>query len=142
MGGLHMLTKEATPELIKEWQKIYYNHIDNLVSNRKTGFEIDEYFRKNYSFVSLNDKNAKETVIQNIINNESFKEKLSAGVKPKPMTYTIRDSNIFVGIDLISGYFYVEGSETIYDDLFAYRGLDESDLKNFYLVAEYIRCKK
>ncbi|EJT0853803.1 hypothetical protein NVW03_002813 [Listeria monocytogenes] len=137
-----MLTKEATPELIKEWQKIYYNHIDNLVSNRKTGFEIDEYFRKNYSFVSLNDKNAKETVIQNIINNESFKEKLSAGVKPKPMTYTIRDSNIFVGIDLISGYFYVEGSETIYDDLFAYRGLDESDLKNFYLVAEYIRCKK
>ncbi|EAC8225606.1 hypothetical protein Y419_14715 [Listeria monocytogenes] len=137
-----MLTKEATPELIKEWQKIYYNHIDNLVPNRKTGFEIDEYFRKNYSFVSLNDKNAKETVIQNIINNESFKEKLSAGVKPKPMTYTIRDSNIFVGIDLISGYFYVEGSEEIYDDLFAYRGLDESDLKNFYLVAEYIRCKK
>ncbi|CUL61193.1 hypothetical protein D5K58_08820 [Listeria monocytogenes] len=137
-----MLTKEATPELIKEWQNIYYNHIDNLVLNRKTGCEIDEYFRENYSFVSVNDKNAKETVIQNIINNESFKEKLSAGVKPKPMTYTIRDSNIFVGIDLISGYFYVEGSEEVYDDLFAYRGLDESDLKNFYLVAEYIRCKK
>lgn len=142
MGGLYMLTKEATPELIKEWQKIYHNHIDNLVPNRKNGFEIDEYFRKNYSFVSVNDKNAQETVIQNIINNESFKEKLSAGVKPKPMTYTIRDSNIFVGIDLISGYFYVEGSEEVYDDLFAYRGLDESDLKNFYLVAEYIRCKK
>ncbi|HHT5872281.1 TPA: hypothetical protein ACSZBY_14300, partial [Listeria monocytogenes] len=119
-----MLTKEATPELIKEWQNIYYNHIDNLVPNRKTGCEIDEYFRGNYSFVSVNDKNAQETVIQNIINNESFKEKLSAGVKPKPMTYTIRDSNIFVGIDLISGYFYVEGSEEVYDDLFAYRGLD------------------
>ncbi|EAE6297505.1 hypothetical protein BFE06_05390 [Listeria monocytogenes] len=137
-----MLTKEATPELIREWKRIYDNHIDNLVPNRKTGFEIDEYFRKNYSFISVNDKNAKETVIQNIINNESFKEKLSAGVNPKPMTYTIRDSNIFVGIDLISGYFYVEGSEEIYNDLFAYRGLDESDLKNFYLVAEYIRCKK
>ncbi|HCA4043120.1 TPA: hypothetical protein MPW80_002871, partial [Listeria monocytogenes] len=72
-----MLTKEATPELIKEWQNIYYNHIDNLVPNRKTGCEIDEYFRGNYSFVSVNDKNAQETVIQNIINNESFKEKLS-----------------------------------------------------------------
>lgn len=142
MGGLHMLTKEATPELIKEWQKIYYNHINNLVPNRKTGFEINEYFRKNYSFICVKDKNAKETVIQNIINNESFKEKLSVGEKPKPMTYTIRDSNIFVGIDLISGYFYVEGSEDVYDDLFAYRGLDESDLKNFYLVAEYIRCKR
>ncbi|EAD9035926.1 hypothetical protein AM614_15475 [Listeria monocytogenes] len=137
-----MLTKEATPELIKEWQKIYYNHINNLVPNRKTGFEINEYFRKNYSFICVKDKNAKETVIQNIINNESFKEKLSVGEKPKPMTYTIRDSNIFVGIDLISGYFYVEGSEDVYDDLFAYRGLDESDLKNFYLVAEYIRCKR
>ncbi|EAH0494297.1 hypothetical protein D3Y79_15270, partial [Listeria monocytogenes] len=112
-----MLTKEATPELIKEWQKIYYNHINNLVPNRKTGFEINEYFRKNYSFICVKDKNAKETVIQNIINNESFKEKLSVGEKPKPMTYTIRDSNIFVGIDLISGYFYVEGSEDVYDDL-------------------------
>ncbi|EAC3456724.1 hypothetical protein VV27_13455 [Listeria monocytogenes] len=137
-----MLSKEATPKLIKEWQKIYYDHIDNLVPNRKTGFEINEYFRKNYSFICVNNKNAKETVIQNIINNESFKEKLSVGVKPKPMTYTIRDSNIFVGIDLISGYFCVEGSEEVYDDLFAYRGLDESDLKNFYLVAEYIRCKR
>ncbi|EAD4839125.1 hypothetical protein ARW15_14725 [Listeria monocytogenes] len=137
-----MLTKEATPELIKEWQKIYYNHINNLVPNRKTGFEINEYFRKNYSFICVKDKNAKETVIQNIINNESFKEKLSVGEKPKPVTYTIRDSNIFVGIDLISGYFYVEGSEDVYDDLFAYRGLDESDLKNFYLVAEYIHCKR
>lgn len=41
-----MLTKEATPELIKEWQNIYYNHIDNLVPNRKTGCEIDEYLGK------------------------------------------------------------------------------------------------
>ncbi|EEO7553760.1 hypothetical protein G6H54_002229 [Listeria monocytogenes] len=137
-----MLTKEATPELIKEWQKIYYDHIDNLVPNRKTRLEIDEYFRKNYSFVSVNDKNAKETVIQNLLNNEPFKEKLSLGVNPKPMTYTIRNSNIFVGIDLISGYFCVEGPEEVYDDLFAYRGLGKSDLKNFYLVAEYIRCKK
>lgn len=47
---------------------------------------------------------------------------------------------MFVGIDLVSGYFYVEGSEEIYDDLFAFRGLDERDLDNFFLVAEYVKC--
>lgn len=28
---------------------------------------------------------------------------------------------------------------SIYDDLFVYRGLDEEDLNNYFLVAEYIK---
>ncbi|NLE26263.1 MAG: hypothetical protein GX625_13140, partial [Clostridiaceae bacterium] len=48
-----------------------------------------------------------------------------------------------VGIDLLSGYFQVESGETeqmvpIYDDLFVYRGLDATDLKNFALVGQYL----
>ncbi len=36
----------------------------------------------------------------------------------------------------------VEGSSELWNELFAFRGLDEEDLKNYYLVAEYISCLK
>jgi len=43
-------------------------------------------------------------------------------------------------VELNSGYFLVEGSSLLWDELFAFRGLDEEDLKNYYLVAEYVAC--
>lgn len=33
----------------------------------------------------------------------------------------------------------INKSIEIYDNLFIYRGLDEEDLKNYFLVAEYIK---
>lgn len=52
-----------------------------------------------------------------------------------------------MGIDLTTGEFHVESENIekviqIYDDLFAYRGLDAADLKNYFLVAEYIKLKQ
>lgn len=73
--------------------------------------------------------------------NPRLREKLPPGVMPKPVTYFV-GNNVFVGIDLASGYFCVEGSERIYDELFAFRGLDEKDLDNVFLVAEYVECAK
>ena len=49
---------------------------------------------------------------------------------------------IIAGIELETGFFHIEGSSALWDQLFAFRGLDETDLKNFYLVAEYINCIK
>ncbi len=34
-----------------------------------------------------------------------------------------------------------EKMKEIYDDLFLYRGLDQKDLENFFLVAEYVRLQ-
>ena len=45
---------------------------------------------------------------------------------------------IFVGVDAATGYFYVEGSEELWDELFVYRGLDELDLRNFALTGQYV----
>lgn len=42
------------------------------------------------------------------------------------------------GIDLTTGYFCVEGSSRLWDELYVFRGLDETDIQNFYCVAEYI----
>ena len=135
-----MLTKQPTPERIEEWKNIYNENRSSLTPNRKTGIELDKYLKSHYSVVPINTNNANKVVVENIMNNEALKEKLPQDVFPSPVTYYVGKENVFVGIDLVTGYFCVEGSEEIYNKLFAYRGLDERDLDNSYLVAEYIKC--
>ncbi|MEN6609365.1 MAG: hypothetical protein ABFC24_00850 [Methanoregulaceae archaeon] len=53
-----------------------------------------------------------------------------------------KGNNIIVGLELETAFFMVEGSSQLWDELFAFRGLDEEDLNNFYLVAEYVACLK
>ncbi|MPN52317.1 hypothetical protein SDC9_199973 [bioreactor metagenome] len=45
-------------------------------------------------------------------------------------------------MEIETASFHVEGSSLLWDELFAYRGLDEMDLRNFYMVAEYAACLK
>lgn len=68
--------------------------------------------------------------------------KLEDGTRPDIRCY--RTGNALVGIDLVSGAFHVEAVDMaeaipVYNDLFVFRGLSEDDLKNFVLVAEYVR---
>lgn len=69
-------------------------------------------------------------------------DKLEDGTRPDIRCY--RTGNALVGIDLVSGAFHVETVDMaeaipVYNDLFVFRGLSEDDLKNFVLVAEYVR---
>ena len=69
-------------------------------------------------------------------------DKLEDGTRPDIRCY--RTGNALVGIDLVSGAFHVEAVDMaeaipVYNDLFVFRGLSEEDLKNFVLVAEYVR---
>lgn len=69
-------------------------------------------------------------------------DKLEDGTQPDIRCY--RTGNALVGIDLVSGAFHVEAVDMaeaipVYNDLFVFRGLSEDDLKNFVLVAEYVR---
>lgn len=45
---------------------------------------------------------------------------------------------ITIGVEHNSGYFFVEGSQRLFDEVIMYQGLDESDLNNTYLVADYV----
>ena len=79
-----------------------------------------------------------------IMENEYDREKLPINALPEIQLYKKED--VWVGIDLKSGYFMVESlneekMKEIYDDLFLYRGLDQKDLENFFLVAEYVRLQ-
>lgn len=53
-------------------------------------------------------------------------------------TFNKKTNRVFVGIDETTGFFTVEGSKKLYDELFVVRGLDDKDLQNYIMVAEYV----
>lgn len=140
-----MLTTEPTIEMIQEWKCIYNENRDKLKPNRKSGAEINAYFCNKYRFEKLDSLSFHDVVEFNIMKNESNREKLPQGAVPQIVAYKAKDSSVLVGIDLVTGFFHIEGKDInrvaeIYDDLFLFRGLDETDIKNYFLVAQYIQC--
>lgn len=137
-----MLTQEPTPEMIQTWKHIFETHRAGIRPNRKTGAQVDAYFRSNYDYIEIERPSFADTITANILENMYYAAKCPGGKRPVIRTYNTGE--VLVGIDLVSGYFQVECEKSekavpIYDDLFVYRGLDEIDLTNFFLVAEYVR---
>ena len=100
--------------------------------NRKTGTEVDQYFRNKYAHQVFNDAAFQEIVALNITENAFSRNKLPKGVLPNIKSY--KTGNALVGIDLSTGEFHIESKNIeevmpLHDDLFVYRGLDEEDLK-------------
>ena len=152
-----MLTHEPTLEEISNWKQVFATYQPRLKPNRKSGEELITYLRAHYPLHDLADADADQVVIQNILQNESLARELPPGAVPKPVCciiepvdagkalYREQDAcfqgiEIFVGIDLVTGYFVVEGSSRLWDELCAFRGLNEHDLSNYYSVAEYVAC--
>ncbi len=130
--------------------------------NAKSGIEIYNYLNENYILTEINDENAKSVVSENILMNEHLKEKLPPGLKPNPIVFFLENNGkgkkfykeeiqkenieifggkitrIFVGIDLSSGFYLVEGSILLWDEICAFKGLDEKDLQNFVVTSQYI----
>lgn len=136
--------ERANSELVKEWKRIFETYRSSMRPNRKTGSEVDSYFRGKYPYSIYKNEKFKKAVAFNIVKNEHSRNKLPEETKPDIKGYCIND--VFVGIDVVSGEFHVESNDIskaipIYDDLFIYRGLDEEDLDNYFLVAEYIRLR-
>ncbi len=140
-----MLTTEPTIEMVQKWKRIYNENRNCLKPNRKSGAEINDYFYHKYCFDKFDSSAFRDVVKFNIIENELNREKLPQDVAPQIVAYKSKDSSILVGIDLITGFFHIEGEDIdrvaeIYDDLFLFRGLDEKDINNYFLVAQYIQC--
>lgn len=140
-----MLTTEPTFEMLEEWKRIYNENRGILKPNRKSGVEINDYFCTKYLFEVFDSRRFRDVVKCNVMENEPNREKLPKGAEPKIIAYKDKESGILVGIDLVTGFFHVEGKDfnkvaAIYDDLFVFRGLDASDLDNYFLVAQYVQC--
>lgn len=136
-----MLTTEPTAEMISQWKHIFEIYHSSLIPNRKTGWELDRYFRQKYTYQLCNHAAFREAALLNITENNYFRSKLPENTLPNIQSY--QTGNVLVAIDLYTGEFHIESESIeevipIHDDLFVYRGLDEDDLKNFFLVAEYV----
>ena len=154
-----MLMTEATPEMVEEWKKIWEENRHKLKPNAKTGAEIVAFLCSEYDLTELYDDNALAIVRDNVMHNDYHKEKLQDGESPLPRAFLVKNSgngkklyekqdeifkgiDIFVGIDCATGFYHVEGSSLLWDELCAYRGLDEKDIENCFCVAQYIGCSK
>ena len=154
-----MLMQEATPEMVDTWKSVYAEYRARLTPNRKPAQQIIDYLKGQYPVAEVTDENWKQIVIDNVMSHECHSEKLPAGRAPTAVVFFIQNTGagkrlyekqdalfkaqtIFAGIELETGFFHVEGSRELWDELFAFRGLDKTDLCNFYLVAEYVSCLK
>ncbi len=152
-----MQTKQPTAEDIAHWKKLFAEYGPRLKPNRIGGAQLYDYLRAHYGVLPMQEARLKKIISDNITKNECFNRELPSGVSPDPVCckiarddaaaslYAAQDAvysgcDIIVGIDLVSGYFLVEGSSLLWDELYAQRGLNETDLSNYYSVAEYISC--
>lgn len=58
---------------------------------------------------AINNDNAKKIITTTVNSNKVLSKKLPSGVKPNPVTYYLdyRGKQVFIGIDLITGYYQV-----------------------------------
>ncbi|MDO5555222.1 MAG: hypothetical protein Q4G09_00780 [Clostridia bacterium] len=155
-----MLMQKPTEEMINEWKEIYNQNKDKLQPNKKDGNEIVNYLESHYTVKEILNDNFEKAVIDNIKLNDFYANKLNKNLNNNPIVRLFKLENvgnnrvlyykqdkefkgvdIIVGIELKTSYIQVEGSSLLYDELVAYTGLDEDDLKNYFLVAQYIKCK-
>lgn len=137
-----MLTTEPTKEMLQEWKNLHKQYRPLLSPNRRSGAQVDAYFRNTYPHTLLDSEELREMIAAEILENPHHAEKLPPESMPDVHCYMTE--NVLVGIDLVTGHIHVECEEItksvqIYDALFVYRGLDEADLENAFLTAEYVR---
>ncbi len=149
-----MLMQEPTEEMIKEWQDIYNNYKNQLMPNKKEGLEIVKYLKEKHSVIEIENKKLEKIVYENIKYNEYLNQKLCEK-NPIIKLFEVIDKNLYekqddvfkgikiiVGIELNTSYIFVEGSSYLYDELIAFTGLNDKEITNYFLVAQYIKCKE
>jgi hypothetical protein len=154
-----MLMQEARPEMVASWKSVFNEYRERLIPNRKKAADLVAYLKDKYPLAELSDKDLKQVIIDNVLSTEFYSDKLPAGKTVNPQVFRVvntgqaqslyrqqddifKGQDIIVGIDMETGFFHIEGSSLLWDELFAFRGLDAGDLDNYYLVAEYIACLK
>jgi hypothetical protein len=152
-----MLMEEPTPQMVEDWKTTFAKYRSRLKPNKKTATQIIEYLQAKYPLIQNKQEKAIKFVLHNIIANKPFADKIPPGKRLKPLIFSIpneqrsetlyqkqeevfKNSTIIIGLELETSCVFIEGSGELADEVAAFQGLDEEDLENFYLVANYIRC--
>lgn len=155
-----MLFGPARREDLARWRRIHSDFKDKLIPNRKSAEDVIKYLSEKYDLSPAEDPKLSKVVIGNAKNSAFWQQKLE-GREPEPVCFFIEnegagrdiyssredvwedmDAPVFIGIDKISGMIHVEGSCRLYDEIYAFQGIDKYDIENCARVADYIECIK
>lgn len=154
-----MIFAPATKELVKEWRYTHSMYASKLKPNKINAEKIVKFIKDRYNVKEVVDHELLNGISNCIVNNSFFAQKLKNDSLPRIVAFTImndeksselynsqesmwRKCPIFVAIDFETGYLQVEGSCELYDELFAFQGLDKYDIENIVRVSDYISCIK
>ncbi len=154
-----MLMQEANGIMLAQWQAVYQQYRKKLYPNKRTATDLIRYLQQKFPSKEVLDAKWQEVVLDNVRENDYYARKVPPGQTVVARVFRIEHEgqgqvlyeqqdavfqglDIYVGVELQTGYFMVEGSSLLWDELFAFCGLDEMDLNNVYLVAEYVTCLK
>jgi hypothetical protein len=150
-----MMTRKVTRPMIALWKRTWIEYRDRLRLERKSGQEVLRHLQEKYPLELLNGERALRAVVCIAQAVEPLFGRLAPGETPEPVAFYVkkegagsalyekqdrayRGCRIFVGIELRSGHFHVEGSDLLWDELCAFQGLDEAEKGNFYCVSMYV----
>ena len=152
-----MLTTPPTLALIAHWQSVFKTYRHRLVPNKKNTEQVLAYLAERYPLEAVDTAAARAVVTGNITANRPLAEKCPPGRALRPVVFEVvrqgsgvrlyeerntfyGDAPIMVGLEYETAFVMVEGSGELADQLVAFAGLDQADLDNYYLVANYIAC--
>jgi len=155
-----VILSQPTEEQFKEWVKVWQEYAPKLKPNRRSGIEVARYILKKYKTEEIKDPVMAGQYAMSIMMNSHQRSKLPEDTEPDPKIFKILNEgpgvklyenkdevfkdveDITVTVDIASGFYTVEGSSLLWDELCAYQGLDKDDLDNPVCVAEYVECMK
>lgn len=153
-----MLMQETNEEMMKICKEIYNQYKDKIKPNKKSGESIIKYIQDKYPTIDVEASQLEDMILQDMMSNDFFKDKLG-NRKPNVKIFGIKDEGkghklyvkqneefdeglIFIGIEMQTSAIFVKESRDLYEELIAFVGLDKEDIKNEFLVAQYILCKE
>lgn len=160
-----MITSEMSQAQLAQYKEIWHQYKNRLFVNRKSGEQLIQYLKSKYDLTIYENHEAKKAaefcILANAFTNEKRKDDAAPNVqmyyieKTKASASLYAQTNAFleacrrenamrilVSVDLASGYYQVEGSPLLWDELCVYQGVDEFDIQNFVCVGEYVNCLK
>lgn len=144
-----MITSEMSQAQLAQYKEIWHQYKNRLFVNRKSGEQLIQYLKSKYDLTIYENHEAKKAtefcILANAFTNEKTKASASLYAQTNAFLEACRRENamrILVSVDLASGYYQVEGSPLLWDELCVYQGVDEFDIQNFVCVGEYVNCLK
>ncbi|MGN8939046.1 hypothetical protein [Bittarella sp. HCP28S3_D9] len=146
-GWCAAVTEEPTKERTAQWRALWEGDRDRLRPDRVSGRALLGYLQGRYELTEMFDGWAADCVAGSVLENACYCEKLPAGARPAARTFYLENSGAGKtlcgeGGDSVPGFFTVEGSTLLWDELCAARGLDEEDLQNFASVAQLVAVRE